>query len=267
MSRTCLALAACAAWAGCQGPPVGPQLPPSPPHPYALRLFGADVAPEPEAVRQAVVARVPLFTPLDEAQKVLQDGGFDCGHFSAWADALPALPPRPDGARGGGPLYAHTYARVQQWWGQEVYAVLVVLVPNEYGAVTEVTAWVGVDRPSVAEARKLMEGAGFRCRRVEGDAEKDIRPHLLCEATVERLLDADTVRVKLYEDASGALHNAEVECLGGWWAARDLLPGPRDSPAGFARKTLLLPLRVGNGCAAAAGQTVAALLFVLMVCG
>jgi hypothetical protein len=266
----------CAALPGCQSTPVQTATPPPPP-PHTIALF-SEIEPKRDAIKEAVLRRLPPGTPMVEAQQVLQAQGFtwrpynEITQFFTPSQLVPngvALRPEAyrsiQAARQDGPVYCRATLPDLAEWHPNTYVVLLVLIPDEAQSLRDVE--VGI-RPewnlqagyfkrhsdlrepiglTVEAARAQMEAAGFRCTAVvpKPDA-KDARSHLLCETFDENIIGGQIVRVRLFPDAMGVIRETDVQNRDELFdAERCMLPHGDESVGVAICRSVLFPVRAG----------------------
>jgi hypothetical protein len=245
---------------------------------HTIALF-REVEPKPSEIKQAVLDRMPPGMSAEEAQAVLESQGFKCRPFTRYAQAFHPEELVPAGVRLSPdatkrlvkeqkhtPVYCRITLPELQEWHLMSYQVLVVLIPDESKALSDIE--VGVQsiphmhryffvarKPDLHEPTGLsvdaacarMEAAGFRCKTVVAKAgDKEQRPHVLCEAFDENPIGGKIIRVQLFPDEAGMIRETRVvEREELFDAERCMLPHGDESPAEAVCRGVLFPVRAG----------------------
>jgi len=266
----------CSNLAGCQIMPIHSATAPVPEH--TIVLF-REVEPKRDEIKQAVLGRIPLGTPIEQAQAVLEAQGFVCRPYSRLSQAFNpnellstgiALPPevnkRLSKEHKNSPVYCRVTLPELQDWHLMSCVVLVVLIPDEARLVRDIEVGTASKhhphayfftskKPELREptglpvetARVRMEAAGFRSKVVAAEArDKDSRPYVLCEVYDENPLGGLIIRVKLFTDEAGVVRETRVvEGEELFDAERCMLPHGDEGPIESACRYALFPVRAG----------------------
>lgn len=241
-----------------------------------IRVFD-EVEPENAALTEVVLRNISPGTPVERARLMLEEQGFSCKRYSPLRDAFNhacfvppgiALPEkvfrRLRADKECPPLYCQATLPELQDWHLASQPVLIVLVPDQAQNVADVVVAIGKKsehadagffkaRPdlhaplgqAVEQARTWMAAAGFDCTgvRPQGD-DGDARPHVRCQAFDENWMGGRIVRVHLYPDESGTIHEVKVLRESDFFDAERCMLPHGDTPAGQAAlKGILFPVR------------------------
>jgi hypothetical protein len=260
---------------GCQGVPVQLALPTRPKQEATIVLF-EEIAPGREAVKEVVHRHLPAGTSVERAREMLEKQGFACREYTSWTWHFNQSELIPDGIhlspterhrlyeqRAQRPVFCNAILKASGEWHLASYQVLVVLVPDEAGAVQDMEVGINrqyhrneeyfKERPGlhdpvgvpVEEARTRLVDAGFYCMGIGKKTEKDDRPYLLFVAFDEGLLWGQVIRVRLYPDDAGVVRKTEVATEPGKFDSEwCMLPHGDETPTWAVCKAALFPGRV-----------------------